>query len=102
MSREPPIVDAEFEVVTEADREVARPEAWQVEPGKSIPAFPDLKSRLRHYWFGFARFLGADDDFHQSTPLAQVVWVGWMVAGYSLIVAAIFWVKATFINSHPA
>lgn len=96
------IIDAEFEVVTEADREVSRPEAWQVEPGKSIPAFPDLKSRLRHYWFGIARILGADDEFYESTPFAQGVWVAFTLAFWVALVGALMWIRGTIVNNPPA
>lgn len=102
MSRKPPIVDAEFEVVTEADREVARPGAWQVEPGKRIPAFGSWKARGRQYLWTFARALGAPDDILDGPMAGLAVYTIGMSAFFVALFGVLMWIKATFINSHPA
>jgi hypothetical protein len=102
VSRKPPIVDAEFEVVTEADREVARPEAWQVETGKSIPAFGSWKARGRQYLWTFARALGAPDDILDGPIVGLAVYAIGMSAFFVALFGVLMWVKTTFINNPPA
>ena len=75
MTRRQPIIDAEFEVITPADRTPTSQEAWGAGANGRIPPYPSMKARLRHYaWTAW-----------------QVVWI--MAAALTCYYGAI-WIKA--------